>query len=129
MMANKSSGFKFFVIACLAALVAVIAYVTRGGDVLTKVTPVVTGLYAAGIILSVLLVFKDMKPLEIVPFVLYLAALLVFIDTEIGFIGNLLWATDGNSLDAGFIAVAVCGLIAVICGIVAGCKGIEKEAA
>ena len=129
MMANKSSGFKFFVIACLAALVAVIAYVTRGGDVLTKVTPVVTGLYAAGIILSVLLVFKDVKPLEIVPFVLYLAALLVFIDTEIGFIGNLLWATDGNSLDAGFIAVAVCGLIAVICGIVAGCKGIEKEAA
>ncbi|MBR1813100.1 MAG: response regulator transcription factor [Lachnospiraceae bacterium] len=101
---------------------------TRNGDVLTRVTPVVTGLFAAGIGLSVLLTIKDVKPLEILPFILYLAAMLVFFDTEIDFIGNLLWATDGNSLDAGFLAVAVCGLIAVISGIVAGLKGIEEEA-
>ena len=129
MMANKSSGFKFFAIACLAALVAVIVYVTRNGDVLTNVTPVVTVLYAAGIVLSILLALKDVKPLEIVPFVLYLAAFMVFMDTEIDFIGNILWATDGNSLDAGFIVIVLCSLAAVICGIIAGCKGIEKEAA
>ena len=126
-LANKSKGFKFFAAACAAALIALVTYLVRNGDVLTSTVPSVTILLIAGIVLSVLMAIKDVKPLEMVPFVLYLGAFLIFLDTEINFVSNLIYGADGNSMDFGFILFTVCGLVAVVAGFIAAVNGIEKE--
>ena len=110
-----------------AALIAAVTYVLRGGDVLTAATPTVTILLAVGVILNILLSIKDIKPLEIVPFILYLAAFLVFIDTEITFISNVIMGIDGNAIDGAFIFYSVMNIIAVAAGMAASIVKIERD--
>lgn len=124
---NKTTGFYIFVVSGAAALIAAVTYVLRGGDVLTAATPTVTILLAVGVILNILLSIKDIKPLEIVPFILYLAAFLVFIDTEITFISNVIMGIDGNAIDGAFIFYSVMNIIAVAAGMAASIVKIERD--
>lgn len=124
---NRTTGFYIFAVSGVTALIAAITYVLRNGDVLTTATPIVTLLLAAGIILNILLSIKDVKPLEIVPFILYLAAFLVFIDTEITFISNVMMGIDGNIFDGAFILYSVMNVIAVAAGMAAAIMKIEKD--
>ena len=124
---NKTTGFYIFAVSGVAALIAAITYVLRNGDVLTTATPTVTILLAVGIILNILLSIKDVKPLEIIPFILYLAAFLVFIDTEITFISNVMMGIDGNAIDSAFILYTVMNVIAVAAGMTAAIMKIEKD--
>ena len=124
---NKTTGFYIFVVSGAAALIAAVTYVLRGGDVLTAATPTVTILLAVGVILNILLSIKDIKPLEIVPFILYLAAFLVFIDTEITFISNVIMGIDGNAIDGAFIFYSVMNIIAVAAGVAASIVKIERD--
>ena len=124
---NKTTGFYIFVVSGAAALIAAVTYVLRGGDVLTAATPTVTILLAVGVILNILLSIKDIKPLEIVPFILYLAAFLVFIDTEITFISNVIMGIDGNAIDGAFIFYSVMNIIAVAAGMAASTVKIERD--
>lgn len=124
---NKTTGFYIFAVSGAAALIAAVTYVLRGGDVLTTATPTVTILLSVGIILNILLSIKDVKPLEIVPFILYLAAFLVFIDTEITFISNVIMGIDGNAIDGAFVLYSVMNIIAVVAGMAAAIMKIEKD--
>lgn len=124
---NKTAGFYFFAIACVAALASAVVYVVRNGDSFTTTTPAVTALLVVGVVLSVLLSIKDIKPLEIIPFVLYLAAFLVFIDTEVNFMANVAMGIDGNAVDPAFIAYAALNIIAVVTGMVAAIMEIQKD--
>lgn len=124
---DKTIGFYIFLLSGAAAFIAAVVYVLRNGDVLTATTPTVTILLAAGIVLNVLLAVKDIKPLEIVPFILYLAALLVFVDTEITFISNVIMGIDGNAIDGAFILYCVMNTAAVAAGMAAAILKIEKD--
>jgi len=124
---NKTTGFYLFVASGVAALIAAITYMLRNGDVLTSTTPAVTILLAVGILLNILLSVKDVKPMEIIPFILYLAAFLVFINTEITFISNVIMGIDGNAIDGAFILYAVMNIMAVATGMIASIVEIEKE--
>jgi hypothetical protein len=124
---KKPYGYYFFLASALCALIAWLTYCFRGGDVLTNIDAKVIILFAVGIVLNVLLAIKDIKPLEIVPFILYFSAILVFVDSEITFISNIAWGTDGNHIDGGFIVIALFGVLSVIAGMVASIAKIEKE--
>ena len=123
---NKSKGWYIFAASAVCALISLIIYIARGGDIFTTVIPVAVILSIFGILLNVLLLLKPLKPLEIVPFGLYLISLVIFFGSEIEFIGNVAYGTDGQSITADFILIAVFGFISVICGMVAAIMKIEK---
>lgn len=124
---NKSVGWYLFGTSAVLALIALIAYVARGGDIFTQVEPIAVACSVAGILLSVLLLWKDIKPLEILPFVLFFVSWLIFAGSEIEFIGNVAYGTDGQAIDAAFLVTAVCGFLAVIAGMVACIMKLEKD--
>ena len=66
-----------------------------------------------------------MKPLEIIPFVLFFAALLIFFATEIEFIGNVFYGTDGQAFTISFVMIVCFGLAAIVTGMIAALKGID----
>ena len=125
--AKKTVGYYLFLGAALMALLAVIVYSARGGDVLTKLSVAVIILFVAGLVINIAMAIKDIKPLEIVPFVLYLAALFVFIDSEIDFLGNVFMGIDGNTLDGALIFAVVAGVLAVGLGMASAIMKHEKE--
>ncbi len=124
---NKAAGWYIFGVSVVLAIIAVIAYVARGGDIFTQVDPIAVICSVVGIVLSLILMWKDVKPLEIVPFVLYFVTFLIFAGSEIEFIGNVVYGTDGQAIDPAFIVTAVCGFLSVICGMVACIMKLEKE--
>ena len=124
---DKVTAWYIFAVSAVFALISLILYVARGGDIFTTVSPIAVALNVAGIVLTCLMLVKDVKPLEIIPFVLYLAALLIFFGSEIEFIGNVAYGTDGQAISASFIGIAVFGLLSVIGGMFAAISGIEKE--
>lgn len=126
-ISKKAIGFWFFVASFLFALLAVIVYGARGGDVLTKLSGAVIALFVVGLVINVGLAVKDIQPLEILPFVFYLIAFAVFMDTEIDFIGNVAMGIDGNSFDGAFIFIIVASVLAVALGMAAAILKIEKE--
>ena len=126
-LAKKSIGFRFFIASALFALLAVIVYGARGGDVLTELNGAVIALFVVGIVLNALLAVKDIKPLEILPFVFYLLAFALFMDTEITFIGNVAWGTDGNYFDAAFLFAVVASVLAIALGMASSILKVEKE--
>ena len=124
---NKTAGWYIFGVSVVLAIIAVIAYVARGGDIFTRVDPIAVICSVVGIVLSLVLMWKDVKPLEIVPFVLYFVTFLIFAGSEIEFIGNVVYGTDGQAIDPAFIVTAACGFLSVICGMVACIMKLEKE--
>lgn len=124
---NKSKGWFVYGASALFALISLIIYIARGGDIFTKVLPVAVVLSILGILLSIGMMVKDIKPLEIVPFILYFISLLIFFGSEIEFIGNVAYGTDGQAISAAFVCIAVFGLLAVICGMTGSIMKIEKE--
>lgn len=126
-LAKKTVGFYVFLASALLAFFSVLFYSVRGGDVLTEINSAVIVLFIIGIILNLLLAIKDIKPLEIIPFVLYFIALAIFLDSEINFMGNVFWGTDGNYFDALFILATLTGLLSVISGMTAAIMKVEKE--
>lgn len=125
-LANKTKGWYVFGASAVCALIALLAYVIRGGDIFTTVDPIAVTLAIVGIVLSAGLMYKDVKPLEIVPFVLFFIFLLIFGGSEIEFIGNVAYGTDGQAIDFAFVVTAVFGLASVVCGMVAAIQEIEK---
>ena len=124
-LAKKTKGWYVFGASAVCALIALIAYVVRGGDIFTTVNPIAVTLAIVGIVLSALLMYKDIKPLEILPFVLFFAFLLIFGGSEIEFIGNVAYGTDGQAIDPAFVITALFSLAAVVCGMVASIMEIE----
>lgn len=124
---KKTAGYYIYLLSCIFAIAAAITYEMRGGDALTKIDHSVTVLLFVGIIINVLMMLKDIKPLEIIPFVLYLIALVAFIATEIDFIGNVFYGVDGNAFDPAFFGIIVLGILAVISGMIACMMKIERE--
>lgn len=122
---NKKTGWYFFAVSALCAAFFLIIYLVRGGDIFTTIHPAAVTLTVVGILLSVVLLFKNIKPLDILPFVLYFAAYLIFFGTEIEFIGNVFYGTDGQAFTAPFIAIVCFGLASVVTGMIAALKGIE----
>ncbi len=126
-LAKKSVGWYVLGGSALCALIFMIIYIARGGDIFTKISPAAIVLTVIGVLLSIGMMVKDIRPLEIIPFVLYFAALLIFFGSEIEFIGNVAYGTDGQAITASFVCIAVFGLIAVIGGMTAAIMKIEKE--
>lgn len=126
-LAKKSIGWYIYGGAALFALISLIIYVARGGDIFTKVSSAAVVLSIIGILLSIGMMIKDIKPLEIIPFVFYFASLLIFFGSEIEFIGNVAYGTDGQAISAGFVCIAVFGLLSVIAAMTASIMKIEKE--
>lgn len=126
-LAKKTVGYYLFAASALLGLLTLIVYAARGGDVLTKLEPAAIALLIVGIVINAGLLVKDIRPLEILPFMIYLAAFAVFMASEITFIGNLINGVDGNALDAGFVFVAIFGLLSVGLGMAACIVKLEKE--
>jgi hypothetical protein len=122
---NKKTGWYLFAVSAICAVLFLIVYLLRGGDIFTAIHPAAVILTVAGVLLSAFLLYKDIKPLEILPFLLFFAALLVFFATEIEFIGNVFYGTDGQAFTASFIAIVVFGLAAVVTGMISALKGID----
>lgn len=126
-MTKRTVGWYLFAASALCGLLTLIVYAARGGDVLTKLAPAAIVLLVVGVLLNAALLVKDVRPLELAPFVLYLAAFAVFMASEITFIGNVINGVDGNALDGGFVCVALFGLVSVGLGMAACILKIEKE--
>ena len=54
----------------------------------------------------------DIKPLRYISYFLYLYAFMGFIYSQVNYIANVFVAIDGNTFTAGFIATAVCLVLA-----------------
>lgn len=126
-ISKKSVGFYLFAASAIFALAMLITYACRGGDVLTKIEPAAIVVLIVGIVLNVLLAVKTIRPLEIIPYLCYFVALVIFFASEITFMGNLAFGVDGNRLDAGFVFVAVFGAIAFVSGMASSMMKFEKE--
>ena len=124
---DRKTAWYIFAAAAVCALLSLIIYVARGGDIFTTVIPWAVILNLVGIVLTCLLLFKCIKPLELLPFLCYFGALLIFLGSEIEFIGNVAYGTDGQAIGPGFICIALFGLLAVVGGLIAAVSGIEKE--
>lgn len=124
---KRTVGYYIYALSCILAIATAIVYEVRGGDALTKIDHSVTVLLIIGIVVNVFMMLKDIKPLEIVPFVLYLIAIVAFIATEIDFIGNVFYGVDGNAFDPAFFGIIVLGILAVISGMIACMMKIERE--
>ena len=124
---DRKTTWYIFAAAAVCALISLVLYVARGGDIFTTVIPAAVILNIVGIVLTLLLMIRDIKPLEILPFILYFAALMIFLGSEIEFIGNVAYGTDGQAIGPMFIAIALFGLLAVIGGMIAAAAGIEKK--
>ena len=122
---NKKPGWYLFAVSAICAVLFLIVYLLRGGDIFTTIHPAAVILPIVGVLLFAFLLYKDIKPLEILPVGLYFAAFLIFCATEIEFMGNVFYGTDGQAFTASFIAIVVFGLAAVITGMISALKGIE----
>lgn len=125
---KKTVGWYIFGGAAVFALIALIAYVARGGDIFTQLNGWAIACVVIGVVLTGVLMWKDIKPLEVVPFILYFIFLLIFAGSEIDFLGNVVYGTDGSIIDAAFYITAIFGLLSVIAGMTASIMKIEKEA-
>lgn len=126
-LSKKTVGWYIFLASCVTGLIALIIYATRGGDALTKLSTPAIVLFVVGVAANALLLIKDIKPLEIVPFVLYFASVAIFAATEINFIANVIYGVDGNAFDPAFFCVFIFGLLSVVLGIAASIIKPEKE--
>lgn len=124
---KKSIGYYIFAGSALLGLLTLIIYTTRNGDVLTKLEPAAITLLIVGVVLNILLLIKNIKPLELVPFILYLSAFAVFMSSEITFIGNVANGVDGNVFDAGFMMIAIFGVLSVVLGMIACIMKFNKK--
>lgn len=125
---KKTVGWYIFGGAAILALIALIAYVARGGDIFTQLNGWAIACVVIGVVLTGVLMWKDIKPLEVVPFILYFIFLLIFAGSEIDFLGNVVYGTDGSIIDVAFYITAIFGLLSVIAGMTASIMKIEKEA-
>lgn len=124
---KKTVGWYVFGASAVLALIALIAYIARGGDALTNLSGWGIAVAVIGIILTGVLMWKDIKPLEIVPFILFFIFFLVFIGSEINFLGNIVYGTDNQVLDAAFYITTIFGFLSVVVGMTASIMKIEKE--
>lgn len=124
---KKTAGWYVFGASAVLALIALIAYIARGGDALTNLSGWGIAVAVIGIILTGVLMWKDIKPLEIVPFILFFIFFLVFIGSEINFLGNIVYGTDNQVLDAAFYITTIFGFLSVVVGMTASIMKIEKE--
>ena len=123
---SRGVGYYMYAASALCALVMFVVYVARGGDVLTGLEPAAVALGIIGVLGNVGLLIRNVRPLEILPFILYTVVLAVFVSSEINFIANVINGVDGNSLDGGFFCVIVFGALAVVLGMAACIVRLEK---
>lgn len=118
-LSEKSIGYYLFAASALLGLITFIIYVARGGDSMTDLSAATIALMIIGVVLNIALLVKNFTPLEIIPFVFYIAGFMTYIGSEIMFITNVMYGVDGNVLDGAFFAIIVFGVLSIICGITA----------
>ena len=123
----NGKGRGLYIISIVCALIAVAAYIIRGGDIFAQVLPVAVGVTIVGAVLGIIMMIKPITPLELVPFVCFFAFFLIFAGTEIEFIANVAYGTDGQAIDPAFVVTALFSFVAAITGMVGVIKGIKKD--
>lgn len=126
-LSKKTVGWYIALASAVMGLITLVIYAARGGDALTKLSSPAIAVIAIGVVLNALLLVKDVKPLEIVPFVLYFVAILIYGASEVNFIANVIYGVDGNAFDPAFFCVFVFGVLAVALGMAASIVKLEKE--
>ncbi|MBR2890490.1 MAG: hypothetical protein IKC09_09470 [Oscillospiraceae bacterium] len=125
---NKKTTFWY--ISCVSmvlALVGLIVYVVRGGNSYSPVSGTAVAVWAVGIVLNAVVLVKDFKIGQFIPYLLYVVTLGVLLNTEMLFASNVLVSIDGGFFDVAWIAFVVCLVLAIVAGYVASVKPLTKE--
>ena len=111
--AGRGLGYWLSLAALVLGFVALGLYYNNGiNEFTTKLNgSVIAGIWAAAA-LCVVALAVDIKPLRYISYFLYLYAFMGFIYSQVNYIANVFVAIDGNTFTAGFIATAVCLVLA-----------------
>lgn len=74
---------------------------------------VMVGLWFAAAV-CVIAFFFDSKTLRYISYLLYLFSFLGFIGSQVNYIANVMVSIDGTSFSSGFVATAVCFVLAIV---------------
>lgn len=127
-IAGKKPGWYVSLASCVLALITVIVYGARGGNVYSPVSGVAVAMLVVGIVTNVAVLIKDFGVGAFVPFIFYTVALGVLANTEMLFISNVGTGIDNNSLDGAWITFMIFEVLAVATSLAACIMKLSKPA-
>ena len=126
-LAKKSSSWYVSCVSLVLALVGLLIYVIRGGNTYSPVSSTAVTLWVLGLVSNAVILWNDFRIGQFVPFILYCVTLGVLVNSEMLFASNVLVSIDGGFFDAGWIVFVALLFLAVITGLVAAAKPLNKE--
>jgi hypothetical protein len=126
-LAKKTTSWYISCVSMVLALVGLIIYVARGGNSYSPVSSTAVTVWAAGIVLNAVVLVKDFKIGQFIPYLLYVVTLGILLNTEMLFASNVLVSIDGGFFDVAWIAFVACLALAIVTGFAASVKPLTKE--
>jgi hypothetical protein len=80
----------------------------------------------AGVVVNALILLKDFRIGAFIPFVLYMCAFGILLNTEMLFITNVAFGVDGNFLDTGFFVFVGANVLSIFFSAIAATGKITK---
>lgn len=128
-LSTKKIGWYISASSALLAIITLIVYCARGGNVYSGISGLAIAMLAVGIVTNLAVLVKDFGVGAFVPFVFYAVTLGVLANTEMLFLSNVLTNIDGNSLDAAWITFAVTLVLTIGTALAACIMNLEKKKA
>lgn len=125
---SKAAGWYFSLAAMVLAIVTVIVYTVRGGNVYSPVDNTAVAMLIVGIVCNAVVLVKDFRIGAFVPFVFYTVTVGILLNTEMLFLSNVMTAIDNNALDGAWIFFVVTLVVSELCaGIAAAMRMTKKQ--
>lgn len=125
---SKAAGWYFSLAAMVLAIVTVIVYTARGGNVYSPVDNTAVAMLIVGIVCNAVVLVKDFRIGAFVPFVFYTVTVGILLNTEMLFLSNVMTAIDNNALDGAWIFFVVTLVVSELCaGIAAAMRMTKKQ--
>lgn len=124
---TKSIGWYVSLVSFVTALITLIVYAARGGNIYSPVSGVAVTMLVIGLVANAAILYKDFKIGAFIPLVFYAIALAVLLNSEMLFLSNVLTGIDGNSLDSAWMTFMVFLVVTLIASIVAFSMKMTKD--
>lgn len=124
---TKSIGWYVSLASFVTALVTLIVYAARGGNIYSPVSGIAVTMLVIGLVTNAAILYKDFKIGAFIPLVFYAIALAVLLNTEMLFLSNVLTGIDGNTLDSSWLTFMVFLIVTIVASVVAFAMKMTKD--
>lgn len=126
-LSGKKAGWYVSAASALLAIITLIVYCARGGNVYSELSGLAVAMLVIGIVTNLAVLVKDFGVGAFIPFVFYAVTLGILANTEMLFLSNVLTNIDGNTFDAAWITFMVTLVLTIGAALAACIMSMEKK--